>query len=162
MTIAASGPLRATAVRTEYGGANPMRLGNYRRGHASLWVRANAANNTSLNLSATVPLSTAPLRMANFRNQEKGWYYTNSTVRTNGYLVETVFGTDWDVNWPKTWQNGAACGSTAAGTYALIIDGPAATGGSFTFINGSFTEIKAMVGLGVPPRRLALRAFTRS
>lgn len=145
MTIAATGPLRATAIRTEYGGSNPMRLGNYRRGHASLWVRANGSGNIAVNHSAAVTGTTVPLRMSKFRGQGKGWTYTNTTVRTANattqhYHCHAEFGTDWlganGTNWPMFYINNNGIYSTSTSYYALVIYGRQ-NNGPFTFTNNS-------------------------
>jgi hypothetical protein len=132
MAVPSTGPLRTGPIRTEYGGTTPMRLGNYRRGNAAGWVKANAAGNIAVNHSAAV--GTAVLRMSQFRGQYKGWTYTNATVRTNSFSIGSVFGTDWTVAWPKTFINNAAMGATSTSYYACVIDG--GTGG-FSFVNNS-------------------------
>lgn len=138
MTIAASGPLKTAAIRTEYGGTTPMRLSTYRRGDASGYVKNKAANNLADNNSAAVPTS-GPLRMANFRGQAIGYTYTNTTLRatvSGHYYCHLEFGDDWATSsWPMTYINNATIGSTATTHYALVIYGR--TVGPFTFINNS-------------------------
>ena len=143
MTIAASGALRTAALRTEYGGGTPMRLGSYRRGHASGWVKKNAANNVARNLSELVPESTQPTRLGIFRGQAKGFHYTNTTIRSGAggthYHCHVEFGDDWTTSpWPCTYENYSAIGSNDTGTYALVIYGRSV--GPFTFNNKSRIE----------------------
>lgn len=137
--IAASGPLRSGAIRTEYGGTTPMRLGNYRRGHASLRVRKNAADNLAVNHSAAV--GETVLRMGQFRGQEKGWTYTNTTNRLrsggNHYYPQYEFGADWSNgnDWPMFFINNAVIGSYDTSTLAVVMQGR--TSGAFTFTNNN-------------------------
>lgn len=138
MTVAATGSLRVSALRTEYGGAAIMRLGNYRRGHAAGWVKANAANNPTVNLSAAVPLPTAPVRLSNFRGQAKGYSFTNNTARVSSggahYACHVEFGSDWTGNtWPCFYNNNVTMGATDVNTYPLVIYGRDV--GPFTFTN---------------------------
>jgi hypothetical protein len=141
MTIASSGAMRTSAIRTEYGGGTPMRLTSYRRGHASGWVKANAGNNVADNNSATVPAS-GPMRMGNFRGQGKGWTYNNMTVRVPSpahYHCHVEFGDDWaNSTWPCFYNNYATMGSNSLSYYALVIYGRA--NGPFTFTNNSNIE----------------------
>ena len=142
MTIAASGALRTGALRTEYGGSTPMRLGDYRRGHTAGWVKAKAANNNAVNMSGAV--GTSVMRMGQFRGQAKGFTYTNTTTRvgnaTNGhYHCHAEFGDDWTTSsWPCFYINNAVMGSEFTGYYALVIYGRSV--GPFTFTNASRIE----------------------
>jgi hypothetical protein len=149
MTIAASGPLRTGAIRTEYGGTTPMRLGNYRRGHATGWVKTKAANNVSVNLSQNVGITV--MRMGQFYGQAKGYQYTNTTDRISQYPSPNVphyhchveFGDDWEGNtWPCFYINNAAMVSATTSYYALVIYGRST--GPFTFTNNN--EIQAAGG----------------
>ena len=149
MTIVASGPLKTAALRTEYGGGIPMRLGTYARGHTSLRVRRNAANNVAVNHSAGVPLTGQPLRLGNFRGQGKGWTYTNTTARIavaehSHYHCHVEFGSDWNgangTDWPMFYINNEAIVSSSTLTYALVIYGRMDIG-PFTFTNNH--EIQA-------------------
>ena len=137
MTIAASGALRASAIRTEYGGGTVMRLGNYRRGHASGLVKGKAANNNAVNMSAAVGATV--LRMSQFRGQAKGYTYTNTTTRVPSpahYHCHVEFGDDWTGNtWPCFYINNAQMGSSSTSYYALVIWGRDV--GPFTFTNNN-------------------------
>ena len=150
MAVAASGPLRIAHLSTEYGGTGVRRLSQYRRGHASGYVKANAANNGAVNHSAAVPTS-GPMRMSVFRSQAKGWTYTNATARianatTSHYHCHVEFGDDWlgTPTWPCFYINNAVIGSTSTSWYALVIYGRS-NGGTFTFTNNN--EIQGAGGL---------------
>lgn len=140
MTIAASGPLRTTAIRTEYGGGTPMRLGSYARGHPSKWVRANSTDNEAVNNSAGVPAQGTAMRMSHFRGQAKGWTYTNVDVRTNNYYPHGPFGSDWlganGTDWPCHHINNNGVYSTSTSYYAMIIYARQ-NNGPCTFTNNS-------------------------
>jgi hypothetical protein len=133
MTIPASGPLRGVMLSSEYGGSGVRRISAYYRGAASGYVRATAAGNSGVNLSAAVPVSGA-MKLSKFYGQEAGWSYTNTTVRTNNFDIGSVFGTDWNVAWPKTFINNAAMGATSTAYYACIINGGV---GGFSFVNNA-------------------------
>ena len=136
--IAASGPLRAGAIRTEYGGTGATRLSHYYRGAVQGWVKNKAANNNAVNMSAAVPVVGTAMRLSVFRGQGKGFTFTNSTVRAPAthYHCHAEFGDDWASNsWPCFYINNNTLGAGAAGMYALVIYGRAV--GPFTFTNNA-------------------------
>jgi hypothetical protein len=152
--IAVSGPLRTGALRTEYGGTTPMRLGKYRRGDVSMFVRKNASDNVAVNHSAAVGDTTQPARLGQFRGQGKGWTFTNSIVRLDGvdlpgnhYHCHIHFGADFrganGQDWPMYYVNDNVLASRDPTYFACVIYGRL-TYGSFTFTNNG--EIQAAGG----------------
>lgn len=128
MTLAASGTISASDIRTEFvGGSGAVDMASYYRG-ANTNVRANAANNTATNLAASVPTSGA-ISFSNFYSQAKGWRRTFSSNSSN-QTGSTMFGDDYSVDYPKTIivNAGVTVYSTASGTPAIAL----ATGGSGT------------------------------
>jgi hypothetical protein len=99
MTLAASGTLSASDIRTEFvGGSGAVDMASYYRG-ANTNVRANAGNNTATNLAASVPTSGA-ISFSNFYSQAKGWRRTFSSNSSN-QTGSTMFGDDYAVDYPK-------------------------------------------------------------
>src|SRR5262245_33905459 len=145
MTIVASGPLTFAAVCAEYGAITTnQRLSNFVRGASPFYVRSNAGDNTAVNGSASVPTSSANLRLGHYYGQKLGWTYTNSVVRTDHYHIHTVFGADWNGNnWPKHFINNNTMGATSVSYYACIIWSGT---GPITFTNNS--EIQGAGGAG--------------
>ena len=128
MTLAASGAISASDIRTEFvGGSGAVDMASYYRG-ANTNVRANAANNTATNLAAGVPTSGA-ISFNNFYSQAKGWQKTFSSNATQ-QSGTSIFGDDYAVDYPKTIivNAGVTVYSTASGTPAIDL----ATGGSGT------------------------------
>jgi hypothetical protein len=128
MTLAASGAISASDIRTEFvGGSAAVDMASYYRG-ANTNVRANAANNTATNLAASVPTSGA-ISFNDFYSQAKGWQKTFSSNATQ-QSGTGIFGDDYAVDYPKTIivNAGVTVYSTASGTPAIDL----ATGGSGT------------------------------
>lgn len=128
MTLAASGAISASDIRTEFvGGSGAVDMASYYRG-ANTNVRANAANNTATNLAASVPTSGA-ISFNDFYSQAKGWQKTFSTNATQ-QSGTGIFGDDYAVDYPKTIiiNAGVTVYSTSSGTPAINL----ATGGSGT------------------------------
>lgn len=160
MTLISSGPLRTweggtgyglgTGIADEYGWNDPegiYRLSQYYRGHAMGFVKKNAANNPTTNLSAAVPES-GPMRMSVFYGLSKGWTYTNTTDRivSGGahYYPHNEYGDDWLGNsWPIEYINNAVIGATWADTLAVVLWGRDL--GPFTFVNNN--EIQGASGI---------------
>jgi hypothetical protein len=128
MTLAASGTISASDLRTEFvGGSGAVDMASYYRG-ANTNVRSNAGNNTATNLAAGVPTSGA-ISFSNFYSQAKGWQKTFSSNATQ-QSGTGIFGDDYSVDYPKTIvvNAGVTVYSTASGTPAINL----ATGGSGT------------------------------
>jgi hypothetical protein len=145
MTIAASGPLRLSALKAEYAGPAASRLWrDYRMG--TNYVRANGASNSAVNGSAGVPTS-GPIRLTNYRGKAAGWTYTNAgTIVTSGdhIWMHPFFVVDWNGNdWPKTFVNNGVLGSNSVSYYPFVIYQGA---GVITFINNN--EIQGAGGAG--------------
>lgn len=121
MTLAASGTLSLSDIRTEFGGGSgAISMSNLYRGGTR--VRAKAANNTSTNLAASVPTSGA-VAFANFHGQAKGFRKTYTATATN-QNASTVFGDDYGVDYPKeiVINSGVELGATGTGEEALQVN----------------------------------------
>jgi hypothetical protein len=126
MTLAASGTISASDIRTEFvGGSGAVDMASYYRG-ANTNVRANAGNNTATNLAASVPTSGA-ISFSNFYSQAKGWQKTFSSNATQ-QSGSGIFGSDYAVDYPKyiVINSGITVYSTSTGSPALDL----ASGGS--------------------------------
>ena len=102
MTLQSSGAISLTDIRDEYnnGSSAPIELDDYYRGGS--FVRANATNNTSTNLSADVPTSanSSPLSINDFYGQKRAFRKTYASTATDQSGVG-VFGDDFAVDYPK-------------------------------------------------------------
>ena len=141
MTLQASGTISLSDIRDEYnnGSTAPIVLNDYYRG--GTLVRANAANNTSTNLSADVPTSanSSPLSINDFYGQTRGFRQTYSSDATDQSGVG-VFGDDFIIDYPKDFVINASqtVGSTDPSNAALLIE---STGvGSITITNNGSIE----------------------
>ena len=100
MTLAASGAISASDIRTEFvGGSGAVDMASYYRG-ANTNVKSNAANNTATNLAANVPTSGA-ISFNDFYSQAKGWQKTFSSDASQ-QSGTGIFGDDYSVDYPKT------------------------------------------------------------
>jgi hypothetical protein len=145
MAIAASGAVSFSDLRTEFvGGSGAISYSDLYRGGSN--IRAKAANNTGVNLAASVPTS-GTINFTNFRSQAKGFRFTYTTTSTD-QDADTLFGSDYAVNYPKeiVINSGVTIGgvsddaldipSTLAGTLvinnngSIIGKGGAANGGA--------------------------------
>ena len=163
MTLQASGAISLSDIRAEYqGGSSAISIGNMYRGGAN--VRANAGDNPSTNLSASVPTSGA-ISFSNFYSQEKGFQYTEGTNRTNK-SAQDYFGTDYSADYPKkltisstitnTSLNGAALTfpSGLSGSLALTLTGTITSTTGFCLKNDSSTSV-SVTGSGTITRNSA-------
>jgi hypothetical protein len=154
MTLAASGAISASDIRTEFvGGSGAVDMASYYRG-ANTNVRANAANNTATNLAAGVPTSGA-ISFNNFYSQAKGWQKTFSSNATQ-QSGTGIFGDDYAVDYPKTIiiNAGITVYSTASGTPAINL----ATGGSGTITVTNNGNIYGQGGAAASDGGTALKA----
>jgi len=145
MAIAASGSVSLSDLRTEFvGGSGAISYSDLYRGGSN--IRAKAADNTGVNLAASVPTS-GTMNFTNFRSQAKGFRFTYTTESTD-QDADTLFGTDYSVDYPKEIliNSGVTIGgvsddaldipSTLAGTLvinnngSIIGKGGAANGGA--------------------------------
>ena len=144
MAIAASGAVSFSDLRSEFvGGSSAISYSDLYRGGSN--IRAKAANNTSVNLAASVPTSGA-INMTNFRSQAKGFRFTFSATATD-QNASALFGSDYGVNYPKeiVIDSGVELGATSTSEEALEID----TGGVGTITvtnNGTLSGAGGGVG----------------
>jgi hypothetical protein len=154
MTLAASGAISASDIRTEFvGGSGAVDMASYYRG-ANTNVRSNAANNTATNLAAGVPTSGA-ISFNNFYSQAKGWQKTFSSNATQ-QSGTGIFGDDYAVDYPKTIiiNAGITVYSTASGTPAIDLP----TGGSGTITVTNNGNIYGQGGAAASDGGTALKA----
>ncbi len=121
MTLAASGTLSLSDIRTEFGGGSgAISMSNLYRGGTR--VRSKAGNNTSTNLAASVPTS-GTVGFTDFHGQAKGFRKTYTATATN-QNASTVFGDDYGVDYPKeiVINSGVELGATGTGEEALQIN----------------------------------------
>lgn len=134
MTLAASGAISASDIRTEFvGGSGAVDMASYYRG-ANTNVKSNAANNTATNLAANVPTSGA-ISFNDFYSQAKGWQKTFSSDASQ-QSGTGIFGDDYSVDYPKTIviNAGVSVYSSSSSTPALDLT----TGGAGTItVNNS-------------------------
>jgi len=134
MTLAASGAISASDIRTEFvGGSGAVDMASYYRG-ANTNVKSNAANNTATNLAANVPTSGA-ISFNDFYSQAKGWQKTFSSDASQ-QSGTGIFGDDYSVDYPKTIviNAGVTVYSSSSSTPALDLT----TGGAGTItVNNS-------------------------
>lgn len=98
MAIAASGSVSFSDLRSEFvGGSAAISYSDLYRGGSN--ILAKAANNTGVNLAASVPAS-GTINFTNFRSQAKGFRFTFTTESTD-QDADTLFGSDYAVNYPK-------------------------------------------------------------
>tara|TARA_B100000424_G_scaffold107809_1_gene81112 strand:- start:2763 stop:4187 length:1425 start_codon:yes stop_codon:yes gene_type:complete len=141
MTLQSSGAISLTDIRDEYnnGSSAPIELDDYYRGGS--FVRANATNNTSTNLSADVPTSanSSPLSINDFYGQKRAFRKTYASTATDQSGVG-VFGDDFAVDYPKeiVINSSQTVGATSTSEPALKID---STGvGTITITNNGSIE----------------------
>jgi hypothetical protein len=120
MTIAASGAVSFSDLRTEFSGAGAISFSDLYRG--GTLVKGNAGNNTATNLAASVPASGA-INFTNFRSTARGWRKTFASNATN-QNASTIFGSDYGVNYPKeiVINSGVTLGATSTSDEALEIN----------------------------------------
>lgn len=136
MALPSSGAISLSQIRDEYnnGSTDPIVFNDYYRGGS--FVRANAENNTSTNLSASVPTSAnnSPISIEDFLGAERGFkktYSSNASDQTGA----GIFGDDYSVDYPKfiDIDAGTTVFSTSSSTPALDLATGAA--GSITVTN---------------------------
>jgi hypothetical protein len=126
-----SGTVSFSDIRTEFGGSGGVSISDYYRGTTN--VRANAANNATTNLAASVPESGA-LDFSDYRNTAKGFKKTYSSTATNQDL-STVFGDDYAVDYPKQVevQSGVELGGESNSQYGIHVS--SGSSGAITITN---------------------------
>ena len=118
-------------IRTEFGMSGAISYADLYRGGSN--VRAKAGDNTGVNLAASVPTS-GEISIANFQGQAKGFRYTFTSGATN-QNASTLFGDDYDLNYPKeiVINAGVELGATSTSEEALEI--PSGSAGTITITN---------------------------
>ena len=132
MTITATGAISFSDLRTEFvGGSSAISLGDLYRGGSNILKKAG--DNTATNDAASVPTSGA-INMGNFYGTAKSFTKTYSSGATN-QDASTIFGDDYDVNYPKNIviNSGVELGATSTSEEALEI--PAGAAGTITITN---------------------------
>lgn len=132
MAIASSGAVSFSDLRTEFvGGSAAISYSDLYRGGSN--IRAKAANNTGVNLAASVPTS-GTINMTNFRSTEKAFRFTYTSGATN-QNASALFGDDYAVDYPKeiVIDSGVELGATSTSEEALEI--PSGSAGSITVTN---------------------------
>ena len=130
-------------IRTEFGMSGAISYADLYRGGSN--VRAKAGDNTGVNLAASVPTS-GEISIANFQGQAKGFRYTFTSGATN-QNASTLFGDDYDLNYPKeiVINAGVELGATSTSEEALEI--PSGSAGTITITNnGTFSGAGGAAG----------------
>ena len=132
MAIAASGAVSFSDLRSEFvGGSGAVSFSDLYRGGSN--ILAKSANNTGVNLAASVPAS-GTINFTNFRSTAKGFRYTYTAGATN-QNASSLFGDDYSVSYPKeiVIDSGVELGATSTAEEALQIDSGAS--GTITVTN---------------------------
>ncbi len=139
MAIPSSGQsLSFSALRTEFvGGSSSVSLGDLYRGGSNILKKAS--DNQSTNLAASVATS-GTLSTSDYYDQAKGFTFTYTTAFLSGSSgtdqnASTLFGDDYDVNYPKNIVIPApiTLGSNNTAEYGLEVDSGGA--GTITITN---------------------------
>lgn len=130
MAIAASGTVSFSDLRTEFvGGSSSISLGDLYRGGSN--ILSKAGDNQATNLAASVPAS-GTINLANFHGTAKGFKFTFSSTAGNQNF-STLFGDDWDLNYPKVVDINSGVSIYGSGTDAITI--PSGLAGGLTLNN---------------------------
>lgn len=144
MTIAATGAVSLADLRSEFvGGSSAISFSDLYRGGSN--IRAKAANNTGVNLAASVPTS-GTIDFSLFRSTAKGFKFTFSAGATD-QSASTLFGDDYTENYPKIIEieSGVELGATTTSNFALVC--PAGALGSLSITNnGTLTGAGGAAG----------------
>lgn len=132
MPIAASGAVSFSDLRSEFSsGSGAVSFSDLYRGGSN--ILAKAANNTGVNLAASVPAS-GTINFTNFRGTAKGFRYIYTAGATN-QNASAIFGDDYAANYPKeiVIDSGVELGATSTSEEALQINSGGA--GTITITN---------------------------
>ena len=133
MALAASGPIKFSEIRDEFspGSNTSVAISDYYLNGSK--VLPKASDNNATHLATGLPTSGA-LDLSDFRSKATGYKFTISSAATDQSLA-TIFGDDFDVNYPKevVIDSGVTIGATATNTYAINI--PANASGAITITN---------------------------
>jgi hypothetical protein len=113
MTLPASGPISLTQIQAEFGGANPISLGEYYRN--GVYVPSN---------NTTVPTSGA-ISLGNFYGASNPFTFTISTNQTNANLRTLAVNAGWNETQSvvATIGSGIYISSNNTATAALTVNG---------------------------------------
>ncbi len=130
MAIASSGAVSFADLRTEYvGGSGAISLSDLYRGGSN--IRAKSGDNQGTNLAASVPAS-GTINFANFHGTAKGFKFTFTSTHGNQNF-SSLFGDDWDLNYPKIVDINSGVSIYGSGTDAITI--PSGLAGGLTINN---------------------------
>ena len=132
MAITTTGAISFSDLRTEFvGGSSAISLGDLYRGGSNILKKAG--DNTATNDAASVPTSGA-IDMEDFYSTAKSFTKTYSSGATD-QTASTIFGDDYDVNYPKNIiiNNGVELGASSTSEEALEV--PAGGVGTITVTN---------------------------
>ena len=133
MALAASGPIKFSEIRDEFspGSNTSVAISDYYLNGSK--VLPKASDNNATHLATGLPTSGA-LDLSDFRSKAIGYRFTISSAATDQSLA-TIFGDDFDVNYPKevVINAGVTVGATATNTYAINV--PANANGAITITN---------------------------
>ncbi len=147
MAIPSSGQsLSFSALRTEFvGGSSAISLGDLYRGGTN--IKKKAGDNQATNLAASVATSGA-IDISDYYDQGKGFTFTYSTAGLSGASgtdqdVSTLFGDDYDLDYPKNVviPSAITLGTNNTSEFALEVD----SGGAGTI---TITNNGTIVGAG--------------
>ena len=130
MTIAASGAVSFSDLRTEFvGGSSAISFSDLYRGGSN--ILSKAGDNPAVNLAASVPTS-GTIDLQDFYSTAKGFKNTVSSSTTN-VDANSLFGDDYDVNYPKIIDINS--GVTIGGSGDEAIDIPSGLAGTLVINN---------------------------
>lgn len=130
MALQGSGPISLTDIQTEFGGSNPISLGEYYRD--GLYVTSN-----NINVAVTGAIS-----LAQFYNATSQFSFTiSSNYSTPQNLATLAIAAGWDGNAPLVVTNDAIISSNTTSTPALTVGNNFPSG--VTLINNGY-----IVGMG--------------
>jgi hypothetical protein len=135
MAIAASGAVSFSDLRTEFvGGSSAISMSDLYRGGSNILTKAG--DNPAVNMAASVPTS-GTIDVQDFYSTAKAFKNTVSSSTTN-VDANTLFGDDYDVNYPKIIDINS--GVTIGGSGDEAIDIPSGLASTLT-INNAGTVI---------------------
>ena len=133
MALAGSGTISFANLRDEFspGSNSSVSLSDYYLNGDK--IKAKAGDNNATHLATGVPTSGA-LALTDFYSKAVGYKFTISSNATVQSLA-TIFGDDYDVNYPKilTVNSGVTVGATSTSNYAINI--PSGADGTLTIEN---------------------------
>lgn len=133
MALAASGAISFANLRDEFspGSNTSISFSDYYLNGSK--VKPKAGDNNATHLGAGIPTSGA-LDLSDFYSKAIGYKFTISSNATD-QNASTIFGDDYDVDYPKiiTVNSGVTVGATSTSAYAINV--PSGASGSVTIEN---------------------------